>query len=308
MRLGPKELWAITKQTVEEWLDARAMSLAASLALYTLLSLAPLVVICVAVAGMFFGREAAGNELTRQLEALMGHDGAEVAKTLLASAKSPSSGVVATLLGVVILLLGASGVFTELQETMNIVWNVKAKPGGGIKTFLRDRVFSFAMVMTIAFLLLASLVLSTVLSAAGRFVSDRLPGGETFWQVLNFVLSFGIVTLLFAMIFKVVPDAKVRWRDTWVGALFTALLFTIGKLGLGIYLGKAAPGSSYGAAGSFVAVIAWVYWSAQILFFGAEFTQVWAKRFGGGIEPTKNAVRIHDAADPPGVGARSQSA
>jgi membrane protein len=192
--------------------------------------------------------------------------------------------------GVVILFVGASGGFGELQETMNIVWNVEPTPGRGVRVFLRDRFFSFAMVLGVAFLLLVSLLLSTGLSAVSAFLGAHLPGGEAFWQVTNFVLSFLVVAVLFGLIFKVVPDAKIAFRDVWHGALVTALLFTVGKLAISFYLGKAAPGSAYGAAGSLVALVVWVYYSAQVLFFGAELTQVYAKKLGSGIVPTENAV------------------
>ena len=292
-----KDLWSLLRQTASEWIEDRAMSLAASLALYTLLSLAPVVVISVSVAGLVFGEEAARGEVARQLHAFMGPQASEGVQSVLAQASAPRSGIAGTIIGIAILLVGASGVFSELQETLNLVWNVKAKPGRGLRGFLRDRFFSVAMVLGVAFLLLVSLVLSTALSATGAFLGSHLPGGETFWQIVNFILSFVVVAVLFALMFKVVPDAKIRFRDVWHGALVTALLFTLGKLGIGLYLGKAAPGSAFGAAGSLVALIVWVYYSAQILFFGAEFTQVYAKRFGSGVVPTANAAAI-DAATP----------
>ncbi|HEX7602739.1 MAG TPA: YihY/virulence factor BrkB family protein [Polyangiaceae bacterium] len=287
-----KDVWGVLRQTASEWIDDRAMSLAASLALYTLLSLAPVVVISVSVAGLVFGEEAARGEIASQLQGFMGPQASAGVQSVLAQASTPRSGIVGTIVGVLVLLVGASGVFSELQETLNLVWNVKAKPGRGVRGFFRDRFFSVAMVFGVTFLLLVSLVLSTALSAVGTFLGSHLPGGETFWQIANFVLSFVIVAFLFGLIFKVVPDAKIRFRDVWHGALVTALLFTLGKLGIGLYLGKAAPGSAFGAAGSLIALIVWVYYSAQILFFGAEFTQVYAKRFGSGIVPTANAIAI----------------
>jgi membrane protein len=288
----PKATFQLLKQTASEWIDDRAPSLAASLALYTLLSLAPVVVIAVSVAGMVFGEDAARGEVSRQLHGFMGPAARDAIEAVLAQSSQPHKSVIATVIGVVVLFLGASGVFSELQETLNIVWNVKAKPGRGIRGFLRDRFLSFAMVLGVAFLLLVSLLLSAALSATGAFLGSHLPGGETFWEVANFVISFLIVALLFGAIFKVVPDAKIGFRDVWHGALVTALLFTLGKLAIGFYLGKAAPGSAYGAAGSLVALIVWVYYSAQILFFGAELTQVWAKTYGTGIVPSKNAVAV----------------
>jgi membrane protein len=291
-RMRAKDVWGVLRQTASKWMDDRAMSLAASLALYTLLSLAPVVVISVSVAGLVFGEEAARGEMASQLQGFMGPQASAGVQSVLAQASTPRSGIVGTIVGILVLLVGASGVFSELQETLNLIWNVKAKPGRGVRGFLRDRVFSFAMVLGVAFLLLVSLVLSSALSAVGAFLGSHLPGGETFWQMTNFVLSFLIVAFLFGLIFKVVPDAQIRFRDVWHGALVTALLFTLGKLGIGLYLGKAAPGSAFGAAGSLIALIVWVYYSAQILFFGAEFTQVYARRFGGGIVPTANAIAI----------------
>jgi membrane protein len=301
----PKAFWDLLRKTASEWLDDRAPSLAASLALYTLLSLAPVVVIAVSVAGLVFGQDAARGEVSHQLRTVMGPQAGEAIEAVLAQAHTPGKSVVATIIGLVVLLLGASGVFSELQETMNIVWNVKPKPGRGVLGFVRDRFFSFAMVLGVAFLLLVSLVLSAALSAVGTYLGSHLPGGETLWQVVNFVLSFMIVAVLFGAIFKIVPDAKIAYRDVWHGALVTAFLFTIGKLAIGFYLGKAAPGSAYGAAGSLVALIVWVYYSAQILFFGAEFTQMWAKTYGGGIVPSKNAVAASsDSAAAPATAAR----
>ncbi len=297
--MRPKDVPALLRQTVSEWLDDRAPSLAASLALYSLLSLAPVTVIAVSVAGLVFGEDAARGEVARQLHGLMGPASSEAIQAVLAQANSPQKGIAGTVVGVVILFVGASGVFGELQETMNIVWNVKPKPGRGVGGFLRDRFFSFAMVLGVAFLLLVSLVLSAGLSAVSAFMGAHLPGGETFWQVANLIVSFVLATGLFGLIFKVVPDAKIAFRDVWYGALMTALLFTLGKFGISLYLGKAAPGSAYGAAGSMVALVVWVYYSAQILFFGAELTQVYAKNFGSGIIPTENAM----PAEPDGAAA-----
>ena len=194
------------------------------------------------------------------------------------------------------IVIGASGVFGQLQSSLNAIWEVKPKPGRGLWGQLKERFFSFTMVLGVAFLLLVSLVLSSLLSSLGTLLADTLPGGATLWQVINFGLSFGVVTLLFALIFKVIPDAKVQWRDVWLGAAVTSLLFTIGKQLLGIYLGRAAVGSSYGAAGSIIALVVWVYYATQILFVGAEFTQVQARHRGAAIQPTPNAERTRDAA------------
>jgi membrane protein len=200
--------------------------------------------------------------------------------------------VISTVLGAIVLLVGASGVFGELQDSLNTIWEVTPKPGRGIWGFLRDRFFSFTMVLGVGFLLLVSLVVSAGLAAAGKVLSGALPGGEALWSGINFVVSFGIITTLFAFIYKVVPDVTVRWSDVWVGAAVTALLFTLGKIGIGLYLGKSTVASAYGAAASVVVITVWVYYSAQILFLGAEFTQVYARTFGSRIEPSKNAIPI----------------
>ncbi len=280
----------MAKETAKEWSDDDASRLAAALAFYTLLSLAPLLVIIVALAGMVLGQDAARGKLTAELAGVVGSEAAKGIEAVLASAKSPTGGLVGTVVGGVVLLVGASGVFGELQFALNRIWEVKAKPGRGILGEVKDRFFSFTMVLGVAFLLLVSLVLSAMLSAIGRSFTDLLPGGEIVWQVVNFGASFAMVTALFALIFKYVPDVTIRWSDVWLGAAVTALLFTVGKSLLGIYLGKASFGSSYGAAGSLVVLVVWVYYSAQILFLGAEFTQVRARHRGRTLEPTDKAV------------------
>jgi membrane protein len=284
------EAFNMAKETAKEWSDDDASRLAAALAFYTLLSLAPLLVIIVAIAGMALGQDAARGKLTAELAGVVGREAAKGIEAVLASAKSPTGGLVGSVVGGVVLLVGASGVFGELQFALNRIWEVKAKPGRGILGEVKDRFFSFTMVLGVAFLLLVSLVLSAMLSAIGRSFTDLLPGGEIVWQVVNFGASFAMVTALFALIFKYVPDVTIRWSDVWLGAAVTALLFTVGKSLLGIYLGKASFGSSYGAAGSLVVLVVWVYYSAQILFLGAEFTQVRARHRGRTLEPTDKAV------------------
>jgi membrane protein len=280
-------LWKIAKETAKDWSDDDAATLAAALAYYALLSLAPLMVISIGVAGWFLGPEAARGRVAGELGGIVGGEAAQ---------GIPKRGVIGAVVGVVTLFVGASGVFGQLQTSLNAIWEVKPKPDRGLLGQVKDRFFSFTMVLGVAFLLLVSLVLSSLLSSLGTVLADTLPGGATVWQVINFALSFGVVTLLFALIFKVIPDAKVQWRDVWLGAAVTALLFVVGKQLLGIYLGKAAVGSSYGAAGSIVALVVWVYYAAQILFVGAEFTQVHARHRGAGIEPAENAQRVDEPA------------
>lgn len=292
-----KNIVDYVKETGNDWLDDKAPRLAASLALYTLMSLAPLLILAVSVAGLVFGEEAARGQIAHQLSGVLGSSSANAVQSLLANAKTPSSGILGTIVGLALALFGASGVFGELQGTLNAIWDVDTKPGRGIKGFLRDRFFSFTLVLGVAFLLLVSLAVSALLAAVGAYFAHTLPGGEAVWQVINFVISLGVATLLFATIYKVVPDIQIHWRDVWVGALVTAALFTLGKFGIAMYVGRSTVASPFGAAGSVVALVVWVYYSAQILFFGAELTQVWAKRHGAHVVPDSNAVRVQRKLD-----------
>jgi membrane protein len=297
VRAQLKNVVDLLKETGSDWLDDKAPRLAASLALYTLMSLAPLLILAVSIAGLAFGEEAARGQIAQQLSGLLGASSANAVQSVLANAKTPSSGVIGTVVGLGLALFGASGVFGELQGTLNEIWDVDTKPGRGIKGFIRDRFFSFTLVLGVAFLLLVSLAVSAGLAAVGAYFAQTLPGGESVWQVLNFVISLGVTTLLFATIYKVVPDIKIRWRDVWVGALVTAALFTLGKLGIAMYVGRSTVASPFGAAGSVVALVVWVYYSAQILFFGAELTQVWARRHGAHVVPDRNAVKVERKLD-----------
>jgi membrane protein len=290
-----KAWWSILKETGADWLDDNASRLAAALAYYTLLSIAPLLIIAVALVGLAFGDEAARAGISSEMTAIVGDQAAQSIQAILKQDRAAEVGIVSSMVGLVVLLLGASGVFGELQAALNTVWEVQAKPGRGIWGLIKDRFFSFTMVLGVGFLLLVSLLLSAGLSAVGRFLSELLPGGEALWQVLNFVISLAVVTGLFALIFKIVPDVKIEWRNVWIGAAMTALLFTLGKFLLGLYLGKASFASMYGAAGSLVVLVVWVYYSAQILFLGAEFTQVYAKHNGSNIRPSANAVPLRPA-------------
>lgn len=296
----------IIKETASDWLDDGASRLAASLAFYTLLSLAPLVIIAVAVAGFVLGPDAARGQIAGALGDLVGQEAAKGIQAVVASARSPASGTIGSIIGAVTLFVGASGVFGELQFALNSIWEVRTKPGGGLLGELKGRFLSFTLVLGVAFLLLVSLILSAVLSAVGHFFASSLPGGELFWQLLNFLLSLALVTGLFGVIFKYVPDVEIEWQDVWIGAAVTALLFTIGKSLLGLYLGKASIGSSYGAAGSLVVLVVWVYYSAQILFFGAEFTQVQARQRGRVLRPSKGAIAFGRPSELHAPSARSE--
>lgn len=283
------QLGSIFREAAADWLEDRADQLGAALAFYSILSLAPLLVIAISIAALAFGEEAARGELVEQMQDMVGIEGAQAIQSLLEHAQAPGRGLLPTILGIGTLLLGATGVFGQLQSSLNTIWEVQPKPGRGIWDFARDRFLSLTMVLGTGFLLLVSLVLSAVIAALGSFVGDQWPATEALWQFGNTGVSFLVVTLLFALIFKFLPDVEVRWSDVWVGALLTALLFTFGKYLIGLYLGKSALGSAYGAAGSFVVLIVWIYYSAQILFFGAELTQVYARRYGRGMVPKSGA-------------------
>ena len=284
--------YQILKETFKGWDDDNVARLAASLAYYTLLSIAPLIIFAVAVVGLAFGQDAAREHISGELAGVVGPGATDAIQSIAKNAHAPGSGVIGVIVGVVVLLFGASGVFGELQSALNIVWEVAPKPGRGIMGLIKDRFFSFTLVVGVAFLLLVSLVVSAGLSWAGKFFERALPGGAWLWQSLNFCISIAVVTTLFAVMFKTLPDVRIKWRDVWVGAAVTAILFTIGKFGLGLYLGKAGVASAYGAAGSIVALVVWVYYSSQVLLLGAEFTEAYARRFGSRIEPDDKAVPL----------------
>jgi membrane protein len=289
-----RRIWQLLKITFSQWRQDQASLMAAALAYYTVFSLAPLLIIVIAIAGTVFGEQAAKGELVMQMQGLIGKDGAQLIQTAIenASQLDPSQGPIPTLINISLLLSGASVIFGQLQKSLNRIWNVEPKPGHSILDFLRQRFLSFSMVLVIAFLLLVSLVISTILVILGNYLRDLVPGFTYLWQLLNFLVSFGIVTLLFAMMFKILPDAKIDWKDVWMGAALTALLFDIGKFLLGFYLGKTSLASAYGAAGSLVIILTWVFYSAQILFLGAEFTQVYVRSGGKEIAPADYAMRV----------------
>jgi membrane protein len=268
----------LIKESGKEWVADKAPRLSAATAYYTILSLAPLLVISVSIAGLVFGKDAARSGIEHQFESLVGRTGAVAVQQMLENASEPSSGAVAITVGLVTLLLGASGVFGELQDAFNTVWNAPPKPDRGIWGVIQDRFLSFAMVLCVGFLLLVSLVLSTAISGAGHYLWEGVPGLQSLTRILELFLSLVIITVLFALMFKYLPDCEVPWREAWTGASVTAGLFTLGKYLIGLYLGKAAVASPYGAAGSVVALVVWVYYSAMILFFGAELTQVLTRR------------------------------
>ncbi|WP_019503466.1 YihY/virulence factor BrkB family protein [Pleurocapsa sp. PCC 7319] len=289
MQIRIKSIFKLLKEAFSEWQQDQVSLLAAALAYYTVFSITPLLVIAIAIAGAVFGQDAARGEIVEQINNLVGEQGAQAIETALANADQPQLGSVASIISVVILLIGASGVFAQLQQALNTVWNVKAKPDGGIWEFIRKRLLSFGMVLVIGFLLLVSLVLSAMLSGINKLEIGLLPGLTPLWQLLNFGISFGFISLLFALIYKYLPDVEIRWKDVLIGAIITALLFTFGKFIIGLYLGRGSLGSAYGAAGSLIIFLAWVFYSAQILLFGAEFTQVYARKYGRKIRPDNHA-------------------
>jgi membrane protein len=270
----------LIKRTYFEGNDHQAPRLGAAVAFYSLLSFAPLLVLMTALIALVFGHQSAEGALINEARQIIGDKGAETVEALLKSAQKPASGVFASLVAFATLLFGASGVFAELQDALNLIWGATPQTSTGFFGLVKQRVFSFGMVLSVGFLLLGSLLLSTGLAYIGRYLGDLFTIPTAVLQTINFVGSFFVITMLFALMFKYVPSVKVAWRYVRVGALGTALLFTLGKFLLGVYLGKASVGSTYGAAGSLVAVIVWIYYSAQIFFFGAEFTHVYAESQG----------------------------
>jgi membrane protein len=294
--LKDNAVWQVLKETGTAWDEDNVTRLAAALAYYTLLSIAPLIILAVAVTGLVFGQDAARQHIAGELSSVVGAGAATAIESIAENAKTPGSGVLGIAVGIVVLLFGASGVFGELQSALNTVWDVAPKPGRGIWGIIKDRFFSFTLVVGVAFMLLVSLVVSAALTWVGKVFEQTLPGGAVVWQVLNFCISLGVVTALFALMFKTLPDVHIKWRDVWVGAAVTAALFTLGKFLLGIYLGSAGVSSAYGAAGSIIALVIWVYYSSQVMLVGAEFTEVYARRFGSRITPDdRKAVAVERA-------------
>lgn len=276
-----KTLFAMLKEAAAEFSNDNAMRLAAALAYYTIFSIAPLLVIAIAITALVLGHQGATEQISYQIKGLVGDASATAIQSMVESANQPKKGVVAVVIGVCTLLFGASGAFGELQAALNTVWKATPQKTSGAIAFIKERFLSFSMVLGVGFLLLVSLVLSAALASVGKVFDGMLPGWAIVARVLNIGLSLGVITVLFAMIFKILPAVRIRWRDVWHGAFATALLFTIGKIGLGFYLGRSAVGSSYGAAGSLIVVLLWVYYSSMILLFGAEFTEVYSRRLGG---------------------------
>jgi membrane protein len=272
-------VWSLLRETFVEWYDDRAPRLGAALAYYTVFALAPGLILIIALAGLVLGKEAAQGQIISQVQDLAGEAGAEAVRAAIESARNAGSSLVATALGIVTLLFGLWGVFGELQDALNTIWRVPATPGRGVVGVIKQRFWSFTMVVGIGFLLLVSLAASAWLAALGKFFSQLLPLHAVMMEATNALLSFVIITFMFAVIYKALPDVKLAWRNVWTGAAVTAVLFTIGKTLIGLYLGRSTVASVYGAAGSLIVILLWVYYSAQIVFFGAEFTKVYSRRF-----------------------------
>ena len=279
------------KGAVAGWWGDNVPRMGAALAYYTLFSLAPILIVAIAVAGLAFGREAVRGEVVGQIQGLVGREGAQAVQAMLEGAAKPSSSIPATIIGIITFFLGATGAFLELQADLDAIWRVKPKEGVSfLKALVQQRLISFGLVLAFAFLLLTSLVVSAALAALHTYMGHAFPGVAVLWEALNVVVSLAVITALFAMIYKVLPDVKLAWRDVWVGGLVTAGLFTVGKALIGLYLGSSALASTYGAAGSVLVVLIWVYYSAQIILLGAEFTREYVKYFGKRPKPEKFAT------------------
>ena len=286
MLAKPRAALGLLKSTISACLKDNVQRMSAALAYYTIFSLAPLLVIAIAIAALVFGEDAARGEIVGEIQELVGQDGARAIQAMIQSAYHPGHSVVATIIGIVMLLLGATGAFSEVYDALNLIWRVNQESSTAVRTIIKARFMSFGMILIIGFLLLVSLVVSAVLAGISKYASSFLPAPAPLLHFLDFLFSLAVVTVLFAMIFKVLPEIKIRWGDVWAGATLTALLFTVGKFVIGFYIGKSVSASSYGAAGSLVVVVAWIYYSAFILYFGAEFTQVYAHQCGSRLEGT----------------------
>ncbi|MEO8465434.1 MAG: YihY/virulence factor BrkB family protein [Gammaproteobacteria bacterium] len=274
------KIWSLVKKSIGSWSHDHASSMGGALAYYTLLSIAPILVIVIAVAGFFLGDEAARREIMAQVRGMLGDDGAAAVQGLLKRASEPTQGLIATISGIALLIIGATTVFAELQADLDRIWRAPATTIGGLWALLRARLLSFGMILAMGFLLLVSLVVSSALAALGKWWGGWFEGWALLLEALNFTVSFAVTTTLFAVMYKMLPRADIAWRDVWIGAVVTAALFTVGKLLIGLYMGRRGVASGFGAAGSFTVLLFWVYYSAQSFFLGAEFTWVYANEVG----------------------------
>lgn len=293
MQFNRKELGNLFTASFKEWNIKDPFRQSAVIAYYAVFSLPGLLILIIAIAGFFFGREAVNQNIVSQISATMGSNTADQIKVMLDQADKSRTGIIGSIIGFVILLIGATGVFVELQKSLNLIWKVEVVPQKGIIKLIRARLFSFGLILAIAFLLLISLVISTALAAMSSWIN----GGGTgivviLFNVINFIFSLAVISTLFAMMFKILPDAKIKWKHVWLGSLVTGLLFTLGKTALAFYFGKADPASGYGAAGSIILILLWVSYSSMIVFFGAEFTAAYANLHSGTVPPTEIAKKI----------------
>jgi membrane protein len=292
-------IWKFLKRALEQWFADNPFEMAAALAYYTLVSLAPLVIILIAIVGLFFGNAAAENYIVGAIAGVMGEESAKAVQQTVYNATQEGSGYGATVVGVVLLLLGAGAVVGQLQQSLDRIWGVTAKSDIDWWAFIRARFLSYAMLLAIGFLLLVSLIVTTVLSAISKYLGDLLPALTLVWPYVDLAASFILVTALFAMIYRILPDVHITWRDVAIGAALTSLLFSVGKFLIGLYLGRSSVAAVYGAAGSVVTILLWVYYSALIFFFGAEITQIYAKEYGSGIRPTHLAEQTQNTGRSP---------
>ena len=288
-----KEISLLFKGAFKAWNEKDPFRESAVIAYYAIFSLPGLLVFVITLGGYFFGSDTVTGQLHHQIAGAMGNDTADQVQEMMIKASGSSNSIWARIIGIITILVGATGVFVQLQKSLNIIWEVKAKPSkSGIWTFLRGRLFSFGLILSIAFLLLMSLVITAILAAMSKWMEAYWPAYIMFlFQIANFLISLSIISVLFALMFKILPDARIKWRYVWVGAFLTGLLFEIGKLGLGLYFGKADPGTTYGPAGSVILILLWVSYSSMIVFFGAEFTKAYADHYHGTVEAGKHAVK-----------------
>jgi membrane protein len=291
IQLTPAVLWEVLKQAWSGWWNDDVPRMGAALAYYTLFALAPVLIVSIAVAGLLFGAEAVRGEIVGQIEGLVGLQGAKAVQAMLEGAAKPSSSILATIIAMITFFLGATGAFLELQADLDTIWRVKPRSRGNfLRDLLMQRLISFGLVLGFAFLLLTSLIVSAALAALHTYMGNMFPGEAVLWEALNVIVSLGVITLLFAMIYKVLPDVKLAWRDVWVGALVTAGLFTAGKFLIGLYLATSTFSSTYAAAGSVIVIRLWVYYTSQIILLGAEFTRAYVERFGPRPPPEEFAT------------------
>ena len=307
MAVNPKAIWNLLKASVGAWTDDKSPRLGAALSFYTVFAMPPLFMIAIFIASLVFDPDSVRTHMFTEVGGLIGKKSAEAIQSAMAAQYETNKGLVASAIAIVTLILTATGLFIELQDALNTIWRVEAKPGHGVMGFIRIRLMSFAMVVGIGFLLLVSLIVSAGLAAATKYISGLLPGVGIFSVIASDVVSFAVITVLFAMIFKVLPDVRIAWRDVWIGGAVTSLLFTGGKFLLGWYLGRSTTISAYGAAGSVVLILLWVYYSAQILFFGAEITKVHATNFGARVRPAPYAKWVSPPESMPEIDAKAKA-